>query len=720
MHYTHGDLPILSAETCSGPGGLGSGVKSSSASSRGTDPASKKRARTQNTGTPERSGDEKKRARGRPRLETKDETAADRRRTQIRLAQRAYRDRKEHTIQTLEKKVQTLTSANEEMSNAFMQLHDFALSCGLLDRAPEFGRQLRETTERFLSLAREASHDDATASPNAASSNQNSGSSSTSQRVRALPSTPPGDAPTETSRSLSGAPTFGSARGLDTPASIPITLPEDNYLTNQQSHPLSPFTYDPPTHDSLVTTTTSFPLASDPAFTYPHPSVTTVTSTGTTTLPTLPSTSIPGFTVPSVAPNPFLYLPPPTTHSHLESTFGRRLQRFALERALTLLTMPSPPQNYMERVFGFCLLLESQETIVKRLRRTLARDSGQSLFYWAFPFYHLGGAGTHFTPAVGGLGGGELGDAGVGGVGGLGNNREGGAHAHGQVGVDMDVDMSVQHHNPYRIGNSSLLQIDKPTTPSLFSPGPFTPQITKVRDHNLDNDDMHMKVPGFGGEYFDCDEVEMYLYRRGVVIPPGSAVVCVEVGEEDLERWTFVKRRRPGVASTGRRGGGGDGADGVHQMASVEWRVRTVDPLGGGDLSPLSQSGTSAGGDDRTAGPGTSNLVDPALVVGGGSSSSSSGSDQGSVLPFGMMMSPSDGASRAVGHGEETAGTDVREQVKETRTTKVVIDVMTLVKKLTARAICLGRTPGFKQIDLDTAFWAAVEASLEDDAVWRA
>lgn len=94
-------------------------------------------------------------------------TSLQRRRAQIRLAQRAYRNRKDTAIQTLEKKVQQLKDTNEEMSNAFMQLHDFALGSGLLDRIPDFGRQLRETTEKFLSLAREASDEEKDAEPKA-------------------------------------------------------------------------------------------------------------------------------------------------------------------------------------------------------------------------------------------------------------------------------------------------------------------------------------------------------------------------------------------------------------------------------------------------------------------------------------------------------------------------------------------------------------------------
>ncbi|CAK7211103.1 hypothetical protein SCUCBS95973_001017 [Sporothrix curviconia] len=103
---------------------------------------------------------DKKRARGRPRIDVKDVTAADRRRTQIRLAQRAYRSRKEKAIVSLEKRVHALKEANEAMSNAFMVLHDFAVQRGLLDTHPDLAQQLRQTTEVFLEMARQSSADE--------------------------------------------------------------------------------------------------------------------------------------------------------------------------------------------------------------------------------------------------------------------------------------------------------------------------------------------------------------------------------------------------------------------------------------------------------------------------------------------------------------------------------------------------------------------------------
>lgn len=71
----------------------------------------------------ENSGDDSKK-RGRPRVEKPDESAADRRRTQIRMAQRAYRQRKESTLEELRKRVSELTNTMELMNKAFLDHRD--------------------------------------------------------------------------------------------------------------------------------------------------------------------------------------------------------------------------------------------------------------------------------------------------------------------------------------------------------------------------------------------------------------------------------------------------------------------------------------------------------------------------------------------------------------------------------------------------------------------
>ncbi|KJK90948.1 hypothetical protein H633G_05237 [Metarhizium anisopliae BRIP 53284] len=98
----------------------------------------------------------KKRSRGRPRLDTKDETAADRRRTQIRLAQRAYRHRKDTTITTLEQRVKELEKANDDMSKGFNDFYDILLSERALEAVPHAAQQLSAIANRISTVADKA------------------------------------------------------------------------------------------------------------------------------------------------------------------------------------------------------------------------------------------------------------------------------------------------------------------------------------------------------------------------------------------------------------------------------------------------------------------------------------------------------------------------------------------------------------------------------------
>ena len=103
--------------------------------------------------------DESKRQRGRPRLDTQDETAADRRRTQIRLAQRAYRHRKETTISALKQRVTDLQSTIEQMNKTFLDLHDNLIEAGITTNHVAVARQLQKATQDFVNLAKVSESD---------------------------------------------------------------------------------------------------------------------------------------------------------------------------------------------------------------------------------------------------------------------------------------------------------------------------------------------------------------------------------------------------------------------------------------------------------------------------------------------------------------------------------------------------------------------------------
>ncbi|KAI8964513.1 hypothetical protein F5Y11DRAFT_315884 [Daldinia sp. FL1419] len=306
--------------------------------------------------------EETKRSRGRPRLETKDQTPTERRRTQIRLAQRAYRNRKENAITDLQAKIDDLQSVNNEINDAYKNLFNYASQQGLLAQAPEFGQQLqklqalvKQSQERESSQADE--HDSPEEPPD--------------EGQREVHASDPADENEEPASALLDDQTPALWGGIVV-SHEPIIPPE---LTATSS--LDPLANSAQHHNYEVITAPTLENASfgpnfsvDPNFLDPAQT--------------------------SWARHPWNRLTGPHTMSFNEWTFARRLHRHTLERAAALISMPSPPPGKLTRVFGFVMLFETVEEIRSRTVAMLDRERNDPLNYWKYPFHRLGGSGTHF------------------------------------------------------------------------------------------------------------------------------------------------------------------------------------------------------------------------------------------------------------------------------------------------------------------------------------
>lgn len=309
----------------------------------------------------------RKKARGRPRVDTKDETAADRRRTQIRMAQRAYRHRKETTISSLEKQVQDMRGTNEEMSNIFINLYDFAIAKGLLQREPEFGQQLQSATERFLALAKVTQDENHEDSHEDGAKHDEGGSSRPAKVRRTSPkkrqeATPP----------VSESTTTWGGYTL-TKDDSPVEELDMGFQQNhgyRRSDDLQIVTR--PTEDNA-----SFPFDLMDLQTY-------------------------RVEVPEIEGLPQNFFPQsqpplPNSYNYNELSFARRIHRAATETAFKLITSNNPKMiARRQQVFGLCLLYESEEAIESRLRRLMAKSTKETLQEWRAPFPHIGGAGTYY------------------------------------------------------------------------------------------------------------------------------------------------------------------------------------------------------------------------------------------------------------------------------------------------------------------------------------
>ncbi|OAA34027.1 bZIP transcription factor, bZIP-1 [Metarhizium rileyi] len=94
------------------------------------------------------------RKRGRPRNATDDQQAPERRRRQLRVAQQAYRQRKETTIVNLQSRVQELESGIEELCESFLSFSTLLFKAGILQNQPRVTAALQKMTQQCVSLAK--------------------------------------------------------------------------------------------------------------------------------------------------------------------------------------------------------------------------------------------------------------------------------------------------------------------------------------------------------------------------------------------------------------------------------------------------------------------------------------------------------------------------------------------------------------------------------------
>jgi hypothetical protein len=285
------------------------------------------------------------------------------------MAQRAYRHRKETTITSLEKQVQELRGTNEEMSNIFISLYDFAASKGLLQREPEFGQQLQSATERFLALAKSTANDDAD-DENHVDEHKKQDSKSEPQSGRRTKKGRASPEKAQEQEALSSQPWGGYYAKSESPVEeIQPQYLEQSYEQRNSQRDLLVITR--PTEENA-----SFPFDLMDLQSY--------------------RVEVPSFENFTQSFYPESQLPLPNTHSYTESSFARRIHRGALERAFTLITSKNPDQKRYEEVFGFCFLYESKETVEGRIRRVMARTAKETLQEWKAPFVHVGGSGTFY------------------------------------------------------------------------------------------------------------------------------------------------------------------------------------------------------------------------------------------------------------------------------------------------------------------------------------
>ncbi|KXJ88416.1 hypothetical protein Micbo1qcDRAFT_166466 [Microdochium bolleyi] len=308
--------------------------------------------------------DDVKRTRGRPRLQTTDQTASERRRTQIRLAQRAYRSRKETAMNDLEGQVKRLKDSNAEIREAIQELADCAgRYSNLINQMPE----LAEHLEKVRELTRRRKH-----------SLQTEGSESEDGNNRNIQD--------------DAEAVIKSEETLDSPSS-PITkvksqpqhLVDDTMNTygagagpsqHLQSHPFAAFQ----DHTASEYEVIAVPTTDNASF---APSKIDLNASFLHGISWTAQSHLGEFSVPQAGSLPV-------------SGFGRRLHQHAKAKTAALINTSPPPTESLLHAFGFLSLFEPLEQARTRVNNELQQSHNAMMYGMQFPYFSDNGTASHF------------------------------------------------------------------------------------------------------------------------------------------------------------------------------------------------------------------------------------------------------------------------------------------------------------------------------------
>ncbi|KAJ4366192.1 hypothetical protein N0V83_007827 [Neocucurbitaria cava] len=639
----------------------------------------RKRSRTSNSGEDGAAGGKK--ARGRPRVDTEDATAADRRRTQIRLAQRAYRQRKETTIASLKSQSTQLHSIIEQMNKTFLRLNESALQSGLLQLNPGLAQEFKHVTETFSNLAKTANEGryDGDEEHEEGAENVAEESSGTQHHSQLL------SQPKAEPQSVGWGYSVMDSPGKTDPLRLTHTQP-DNYFSHlagdygqsgsstslvrrrhftvgdmlDQSRNLQ--------NSSLYQATRSQPhpelpfgildLQPNNPFTPPNSHIFSVNIPTPEITPPSTRLSTPPLHLPS--PQSTNSLPPITTYSFEETTFARRLTRAAIETGFQLLSSANPRPAAVNYVFKLSLPYFTKEQLRARFKMMLSKTTNEELDWWEAPFIHLGGAGTHY---------------------------------------------------PRRDALGHIVQIKNSWTVRPL--GPLERRMTRLesvedgRWEDLDGVDL----TGFEGEWFDAHDVQGYLEEQYAckLDPKSSFSACVIDDEGVSEAATTPGLLSQYDASTRRRG-----SDEESNSPSLthSFTSRSTSSSSSASITPptkaFDQPDPPFGLDMSFNNAPTLNYPSdfPKLVNYDISFDQTLGLDLAPGFDYGFAATGG-GWSADVTLGADLMGADV-EIVKQKQKKSAWVDVSVLLNEIIKNGVCLGRAPGFRRKDVDTAVQKAL------------
>lgn len=250
----------------------------------------------------------------------------------------------------MEDRVKDLERINAQMSQEFTKFYDIVLAEGLLDASPKVSERLRGITEKIMRLG----------------SSDNTGYLSPEDERVSNGKQSPEKTTSSVSGDSNGAASLGQTTLVNRAGETHMSsISEVASIPGAGQFPLQSTTYEVVAQATPMNASFPFFFNNQPSTNYVH----------FLSNSTLPATSQPTTPFQAVAMSP----PPP---KFIQATFTRRLRRRTQERSLTLASMANPPAERFAAVFGFCLLFESRDDIIRRLSKNLQEDIEIDVSQW--------------------------------------------------------------------------------------------------------------------------------------------------------------------------------------------------------------------------------------------------------------------------------------------------------------------------------------------------
>ncbi|KAF2155270.1 hypothetical protein K461DRAFT_110839 [Myriangium duriaei CBS 260.36] len=330
--------------------------------------------------------------RGRPRKNSKDESAAERRRTQIRLAQRAYRQRKETTIDELRQRVTELTSTVEIMDRG---LRDFATT------ASQRGLPSQTLAELEALLQQFAPHVSSVRSPTRTTIKPEQ--DEVVQNISAVSVDPMRSGYREPHDTITKAPHVAVGLGYSMMLDNNMGLEPQELLHPSSAQRPPGFILEEEHYDEPQQPQTPLHMHGQQQQRQPHhqqhPQHTRFPP-GHESKPALSMLNTSLYTS-TVMARPRT-VTPISANCNYEKSFARRLQRICIEAGYQLLIDPSKAPNAFQRVYRLHLSTgRDRNDLLARFALAVKRDINDNLDSDVSPFSYIGGAGLHYPDTAG-------------------------------------------------------------------------------------------------------------------------------------------------------------------------------------------------------------------------------------------------------------------------------------------------------------------------------